>query len=186
MFKKTIGVLGLVTTLSLGACIFAPGEIEPNVPACGAGEHVFNGECHPTCATSAQCTASNRCMYSEPDVAMCLPYGNCAHLGSDTQCVGVERYSAQTRGGMESLLYESYPVNANPYDTTPYEDPSFEASPYAEPYSSDFGCRGNARWVTDGAVTDPGCSQKHAVTRCRRVGKRCRLVSGETRDFVAP
>jgi hypothetical protein len=152
--------------------------------ACSASERAFNGACRKVCTSTSQC-GREYCAAIDATTAVCVPYPNCAWLGSDTQCLGVGKYEVYTRGGMASVPYASFPYDANPYDVTPYDDPYFAADG-AYAYGATDGCRGNARYVVEPARTDPGCGQSHAVNRCRRFGTRCGLAAGTTKDVVSP
>ena len=188
MPRKPVTLICVLATLSMLACVIAPGKVDSTRTGtdCAAGQRFYNGECRQECTSTQQCAAQTHCMNVGDGAAVCLGYTSCAYLGSDTQCVGVGNYSYYTRSGIESRPYESDPYNANPYDITPYDDPTFVEGPYAPPYASDLGCKGNAHWVTIAASGDPACASTHAVLRCRRVGNYCKLLAGKTTDLVAP
>lgn len=187
MKRAILGGAASFLALSVAACIFAPGEIEPApTTSCKTDARFFDGSCRALCASSGSCGRGEECMNIEKDVSVCLDFKHCAYLDSDTQCVGLGTYTIYTRFGMETRPYDPDPYYADPYDTTPYDDPYFEESPYGPPYASDLGCRGNATWKTIDPSSDPACGQPHDVMRCRRIGTRCKLVPGTTNDFVAP
>lgn len=156
--------------------------------ACPATQSFFNGACRAECTTTATCTSGTSCMQVEAGTSLCLPYQSCSYLASDTQCVGTGTYSEyDSRIGMEvTVPYESYPMNADPYDVTPYLDPYFEAGTAAGAYTVANGCEGDATFVKVAATGDVACGQLHDVVRCRRSGDVCVLVPGTTTDFVSP
>ena len=161
---------------------------ESTALGCPATESFFNGACRAECTTSTTCASGTSCMQVEAGTSLCLPYQSCSYLASDTQCVGTGTYSVYNwRAGMEETVpYESFPVNANPYDVTPYLDPYFEADADAGAYTVANGCEGDATFVKVTATGDVACGQLHGVVRCRRSNDVCVLVPGTTTDFVSP
>ena len=156
---------------------------------CTPSERFFNGSCRPVCSTSASCSGGTRCMAIDATDAVCLDYGHCSYLDSDTQCLGTGTYYTYSRFGLEAVPYASTPWDANPYDTSPYVDPYFNASPGSEyPYTSPSGdgCQGDAQFLKIAATGDVACDQAHVVDRCRRTGDSCILVQGTTVDLVSP
>lgn len=205
--KKPFAVAAAFATLSLVACALTPGEPgsldqDSTALSCPQGQYFFNGACRDTCATTAGCAAGLRCMQITKSVNACLEESmGCAYLSSDTQCVGSGGYyvsSGGFRGGPATTTwypYSSYPTGADPYLSTPYEDPyfftSYVSSPYGgyyNAYGDESGCEGNAQWIA--VPTNNGapvaCANVHEVTRCRRVNRSCRLIKGRTSETVSP
>jgi hypothetical protein len=189
MINRAASTVAVIALLSLLACVLAPGRIESGDTSCPVRERFFNGECRPECTTTTDCSGGASCVTVDNAGAVCISpnstsSNDCTYLGSDTECVGVGEYTINSRFGMETQPYTSDPPYADPSLVTPYDDLSFieTPNPYQSDYATTTGCRGDAKWVTAKATTDPQCGQRHTVIRCRRLGTQCMLVSGTTLD----
>jgi len=152
---------------------------------CSEGFRLFNGDCHRICTKGADCDDGTHCIAVDDEESMCLPYDECAYLGSDTQCVAYGGWYGYTRGGGSTFYpYQSTP-GADPNDVSSQYDPYFQPQPY---WAVTGPCQGNAKWITLPAQGSVACSDTHSVQRCRfnYTYHRCELGPGITREFVQP
>jgi hypothetical protein len=158
--------------------------------SCPTGQRFLNGQCRQECATSSTCAAGSRCVALDAEGGVCIAeaQAECAYLGSDTKCVGIDGYYfSGFRGGSEYVPLPSEPSGATPDGLGTARDDAFATNgPYPYEYNGSQGCQGDATYVKVAVTTDPACSERHAVVRCRRVGNACRLVAGTTPERFAP
>jgi hypothetical protein len=197
MFHKTTALISTLITLSLLACVLAPGSVvASNQSSCVPGQAFYNGECRATCSANANCPSggTQACVAVDSAGGVCVPATpggqQCTFLASDDKCVGVGTYWVPNNprsptGGGTYVPYSSDPYDATDVGLTSYDDPYFTGyGSYAPYYLASDACRGDAAWQTVLATTDPACHQPHPVARCRfdTTFKRCMLLEGMTLD----
>lgn len=166
----------------LAACIVAPDEPKTNSSAlsCTAGQRAFNGACRQICKATSECAGGLKCMHVGGGETLCLDYGSCAYLGSDTSCGPTSSGPYGYGGYYDPYSYDPY----TPY--TPY-DPYMPYDPYS-PYTGGGGCVGNAIW-TVAPASGTGtieCGLAHDVQRCQPVAGACVLVNGSASEIAEP
>ncbi len=177
---------------ALAACSATPGASTST--ACPSGQRFFNGKCSQECLVSAGCDQGSTCVALDATGGVCQPGDagaggggggvSCAYLGSDSKCFGVEGYYTYDVWGYSSMNpLPSDPPYANGTGLTSNPDDGFNS---AYGYAGSQGCQGDATYVRVASTTDPACTARHDVARCRRVGDTCRLLGGTTPERFAP
>ena len=159
------------------------------IGGCGSEDSeplVMPTQTETACMKHVDC-AGGTCVLLEENMARCIPMGQnveCEYWSEDTKCVGVVEEFGSPDGGPVPAA-SSDPPDAVVDGTNDNYDPSFEHDGQLDSNPMN-GCQGTALRITVPVSTEPGCTSKHPIRRCRRVGDRCVLLSGTTAEHYAP